>query len=114
MLLLVLEELVRHHKGIIIFFLYRLPHFVVRLCDGFRISKALDLLEDFLVYLGGLYFFDLVNQGDPAVDRGIWTNPRVILDLMNPDPLEGIDLQHPSNQITSHRVDAVRYCVISS
>lgn len=87
---------------------------MVWLCDGFGIGKALDLLEDFLVYLGGFYFFDLVNKGDSAVDRDIWTNPRVILDLMNPDPLEGIDLQHPSYQIPCHRVDAVRYCVISS
>lgn len=81
---------------------------MVRFCDGLGISETFDFLEDFLVYFRGLYFFDLVNKGNPAVDRDIWAYPRVILYLVNPDPLEGIDLQHPSNQIASHRVDAVR------
>ena len=87
---------------------------MVRFCIGLGVSEALDLLENLLVYLRGLYFFHLVDKRDSAVNRDIGTNSRVILDLMNPNPLEGIDLQHPSNEIPSHRVDAVGDCVISS
>lgn len=87
---------------------------MVRLCDGFGVSITLDLLKNILVYLRGPYLFNLINKWDSCVNRDVGTNPRVILYLMNPYPLEGIDLQHLSNQIPSHRVDAVGDCVISS
>lgn len=114
LLFLILEQLVGNHEGIILSLLDRFPHLVVGLCDGFRVCVALDLFKDFLVYLRGSYLFDLINKGNSGINRDVGTNPRVIFYLMNPNPIEGIDLQHPSNEIPSHRIDAIGDGVISS